>query len=230
MTRDRADLVGRAGRVAAVGGGAAIVAGLVQATIGSRISEWSGDKGQPLALGLLTIALGASAVLAARILRAATAPDDESLTAIVLWLAAVTVVCFSTVGRLWAIPGVLLATAAAIALAACGWHRFRSVVATHLLRGLLGILGAFEVLMAVSGASPVTVVAGVAAGGALIAAGILAVPGRRSTIAGLIVVTVPFAGLTWWTIVTPVLTLVALAIGLATTGHPTSIRTTPEGS
>ena len=201
MSRNQAQLSILAGRLAAIGARIAIVAGIAQATIGSRIPEWSGNKHQPVALGLLTVALGASVLVAARTLRAATAPSDETLTAITLWLALVALVCSTTVGRLWAIPGALILAAAGVTLAACGWHRFRSVVATHWLRGLLGVLGGFELLMAVSAAPAVSMAAGVVAGGAMIAV--------------LVAATVPFAALTWWTVVTPLLTVVAVAIGLA---------------
>jgi len=216
MSRDRERLSMLAARLAAIGARIAVVAGVAQVTIGNRIPEWSGNKDQPVALGLLTIALGVSILLAARLLRAETAPSDERITGIALWLALVAVLCSTTVGRLWVIPGSLITAAACVTLAACGWHRFRSVVASHWLRGLLGMLGAFELLMAVSAASAVTKAAGLAAGAALIAAAILTRSGSRTMIALLVAATVPFAALTWWTVVTPLLTVVALSLGLVT--------------
>ena len=183
MNRNRAQLSILAGRLAAIGARTAIVAGIAQATIGSRIPEWSGNKHQPLALGLLTIALGASALVSARTLRSATAPGDETLAAVTVWLALVALVCSTTVGRLWTIPGAFLLAATGATLVACGWHRFRSVVAAHWLRGLLGVLGGFELLMTVSAAPAVTMAAGLVAGGALIAAAILTRPGSKTMIA-----------------------------------------------
>jgi hypothetical protein len=109
----------------------------------------------------------------------------------------------------------LLLAAAGITLAACGWHHFRSEVATNWLRGLLGILGALELLMAVSAAPAHVLVAGLVAGGALIAAAVLAMPGRQMIVSGLVAATLPFAILTWWAIVTPLLTVVAFAVGVA---------------
>ncbi len=70
-----------------------------------------------------------------------------------------------------------------------------SVVAKNWLRGLLGILGALELLMAVSAAPP----------------------GRQTTVSLLVAASLPFAILTWWTIVTPLLTVIAFVIGVATT-------------
>jgi hypothetical protein len=219
MTRSSSQHLSVAGRLAAIGGVLGIAAGVAQTTIGSHIPDWSGNKGQPVALGLLTIVLSASALGAALTLRASAVPRVETLTAITLWLATVAVVCSTTVGRLWAIPGVLLLAAAGVMLAACGVQSFRSVVAWNWLSGLLGLLGAFELLMAVSAAPAATIATGLIAGSALIAAALLARPGRRMLVAVLLAATVPFAALTWWTIVTPLLTLVALAIGFAATSH-----------
>ena len=226
MTRARSQLL--AGRLAALGGSVGIAAGVAQATIGSHIPDWSGDKDQPVALGLLTVALGASVLVASRTLRTATMPRDETLAAITLWLTAVAAVCSTTVGRLWAIPGVLLLAAAGVTLTVCGWQRFRSVVATHWLRGLLGALGAFDLLMAISAAPKITVATGLVAGGALIAAAVVPRPGKRTMMAVLVAATLPFAVLTWWTIVTPLLTVVAFVIGFAATGR--NVRSTDAGT
>jgi hypothetical protein len=227
MSRSRSQLLSVAARLAAIGGSVGIAAGVAQATIGSRIPDWSGNKGNPVALGLLTIALSASAIVAARTLRTATTPRDETLSAITLWLATVAVICSTTVGRLWALPGVLLLAAAGVTLTACGWQRFRSVISTKWLWGLLGVLGVFELLMAVSAAPALTVAAGLVAGGVLIGAAILARPGRRTMTAALVAATLPFVAMTWWTIVTPLLTVVAFVIGFAATGR--SVRSTDAG-
>ena len=217
MTRSRLQLLTIAGRLGAIGAMVGVAAGITQATIGSRIPNWSGNKAHPVALGLLTVALSVSALVAARTLRTAPPPGNETLTAITLWFAVVAFVCSTTVGRLWAIPGVLVLAAAGVTLMAFGWHHFLSVVAKNWLRGLLGILGALELLMAVSAAPTITVATGLVAGGALIAAAVLTKPGRKTTVSLLAAASLPFAILTWWTIVTPLLTIVAFVIGVAAT-------------
>ncbi len=217
MTRTRSQLLAVAGRLGATGAIVGIAAGAVQSTIGSRIPNWSGNKSHPVALGLLTFALAVSALVAARTLRTAPTPRDETLSAITLWFAVVAFVCSTTVGRLWAIPGVLLLAAAGVTLVAFGWRHFVSVVERRWLRGLLGILGGLELLMAVSAAPTVTVAAGLVAGGALIAAAVLIKPGKQRTVSVLAAASLPFAIMTWWTIVTPMLTLVAFVIGVAAT-------------
>ena len=219
MTGSPSQLLRVSARLAAIGGSLGVVVGVVQATIGNRIPDWTGNKNSHVALGLLTFALGASVLVAARTLRAATVPRPETLAAITLWLAAVAMLCSTTVGRLWAIPGPLLLAAAGVTLAACGWQCFRTVVATNWLRGLLGLLGAFEILMAVRAAPATTLAAGLVAGGVLAAAAIFSRPGRRTMVLLLVAATSPFVASTWWTIVTPLLTVAALAIGLAATGR-----------
>jgi hypothetical protein len=217
MTRTRSHL-SVAARLARIGATLGILAGVVQATIGNRIPDWTGNKDSHVGLGLLTVALSASVlVIETRTLRASTVPGPETLTATTLWLAVVALLCSTTVGRLWAIPGALMLAAAGFTLAACGWPSFRAVVATNWLRGLLGVLGLLEILMAISAAAVTTVTAGVVAGGVLIAAAIMCKPSRRSMVIVLLAATLPFVALTWWTIVTPLLSVVALAVALTAT-------------
>jgi hypothetical protein len=213
----RRDLVPVAAYLATVGGSFAVLAGVVQATVGSRIPEWTGAKGQPVALGMLTIALGLTVVAAGRVLRSSSAPPSETLTAVTLWLVVVAIVCSTTVGRMWFVPGVLLIGGACCTFAACGWRALRRVVVERWLRGLLGVLGAFELLMAVSAAPATNLAAGLVGGAALIMAAVLGRPGRRTAVLLLVASTLVFVALTWWTIVTPLLTLVALSLGVAVT-------------
>jgi hypothetical protein len=224
MTRPSQRLLRPAARLTGIGGRLGILAGVVQAMIGHRIPDWSGNKGSHVGLGLLTVALSATALIAARTLRN-PAVRAEALAAITLGLVALALLCSTTVGRLWAIPGALLFAAAGITLAACGWTRFRTIVAANWLRGLLGLLGAFELLMAVAAGPPTTIAAGLVAGGALVVPAIISKPSRRTTVTVLVAATLPFVALTWWTIVTPLLSVVALAVGLAATRH--SARSAP---
>ena len=84
-------------------------------------------------------------------------------------------------------------------------------MADHWLFGLVGLLGLFEIFMALS-ARPRTVMAiGIFGGTALIVAALMA---KRREVLLAAVVTLPFAVVTWWTIVTPAVTIAVLAIGL----------------
>ena len=217
MIRSRSQLLTVSGRLGTIGATFGIAAGIAQASIGSRILAWTGNKAHPFALGLLTIGLSVSVLVAARTLRTAPPPRNETLTAITLWFAVVAFVCSTTVGKLWAISGVLVLAAAGVTLMACGWHHFRNAVANNWLRGLLFTLGAFELVMAVSAAPSMTVAAGLVAGGVVIAAAFLTKRGRKTTVSLLVMASLPFAILTWWTVVTPMLTTVAFVIGVAAT-------------
>ncbi len=75
---------------------------------------------------------------------------------------------------------------------------------------LLSVLGGVEMLMAASAAPAPTVVAG-AVGGVVV--GVAAWVPRRGRRIGLVVAgSVPLAALTWWSVVTPLLAVVAIGI------------------
>ncbi|MEO5899804.1 MAG: hypothetical protein ABIR68_06685 [Ilumatobacteraceae bacterium] len=208
-----------AARLATVGGCLGVVAGVVQATAGSRLPQWTGNKDSPFALGLLTMVLSISVVVVvARSVAKRPPLRPEALSAIALWFMVVAVLCSTTVGWLSVVPAALILIAAGAAIAGLGWRAFTTVVRTHWLRGLLCLLGGFELLMAVSAAPVVTIVAGLVAGGALITAAIIR-PDRRTASLLLVAASLPFAALTWWTIVSPSLTVTALVICLSTPDH-----------
>ena len=94
-----------------------IAAGITQWAVGNEIPEWTGDKLHPVQLGIITIALSliamAAVVFAHR--NPTISPRARVALAAVILLAAV--VCFTTVGRLWYVPGPLLIIAAGFLLA-----------------------------------------------------------------------------------------------------------------
>ena len=81
------------------------------------------------------------------------------------------------------------------------------------LRVLVSVLGAYEILLALS-ARPAIAALGVVGGLLVVAAPWAA---RRSTgwsVALLLLGTLPFAVLTWWSLIVPFVAVLALAIGL----------------
>ena len=187
-----------------------VLAGLVQATAGSDIADWTGSKASPAALGLLTVALSGLAGGAALTLRRADTRAGGRLAAAAV-IAVTGLVCFTTVGRLWLVPGPLLLIGALLTVE--HWKEASAMVRRDWLHILIAALGGCELLMA-AGASPMAMAVGGAGGIALIVAAWV-VRGSRLYGAGLMVLgTVPFAVVAWTALV-PVLLLLVTA-GLAT--------------
>ncbi len=203
------------------GAALAAVAGLVQATVGSRIPSWTGDKADPGPLGALTIALGAVAGVAAAVL---TGPRRSGSVRVAAGgaLALVCLVGATTVGALWVLPGTLLAIG--LVASVDDWRGLVATIRHEWCRVLLVALGCCELLMIVR-ARPHLAVLGAVAGGALVAAAVSRP--RRSTMALAIVATLPFAVLAWTALVPPMVTaaavLVAVGIRTANVGSPARI-------
>lgn len=92
-------------------------------------------------------------------------------------------------------------------------REFRAVASAYWLRVLLSLLGCFQLLMAVTAAPVTTLVIGVAGGLAVLASWFPA--GARTRLLLVTAGTVPFAVLTWSSMVTPLLALMAIAIRVA---------------
>jgi hypothetical protein len=182
-----------------------LVAGTLQALVGARIPEWAGAKQAPGSLGLLTIALSLLAGYAAhRQARRGTAPGCRAACTAALLVPGL--LCFSTVGRLWYLPGPLLLIAGFSSVDSL--RDTIAMISRNWLRALLALLGAAELLMA-GGAAPVLMAVGAVGGAALVTAA--AVARTPSALLALVVLgTVPFALLAW-TAVVPVVLLLAAA-------------------
>lgn len=93
-----------------------VAAGLTQLVAGSTIPAWSGHKLDTTGLGITTIVLSLVVGVGLRHLRRAL-PRWERVAALLLALACAGL-CFTTVGRLWYLPGPLLIAAAMLAFSA----------------------------------------------------------------------------------------------------------------
>jgi len=187
------------------------VAGLVQATLGAVIPDWTGDKLAPVGLGLLTVGLAAVALLAARrFLRAELSPGPRAAWA--LASAGPGLLCLSTVGVLAWAPAVLLVAAAVLAVADGPGDSARAVAA-HWPQVLLSALGGFQLLMAAA-APPWVMAVGAVSGTALVLAAWL--PARPAVRVGLVLLgTVPLAVVGWYALVPLLVAAVALPITAA---------------
>jgi hypothetical protein len=204
-----------AGRLGGAGAALGVVAGGVQASVGARIPSWTGDKLQPVQLGLLTVALSLLAAAAAqRQTRVATPAGIRAVCALALLIPGL--LCFSTVGRLWYLPGPMLLLAAAVSL-----DRPRdtaTLVARNWLSCLLGVLGVAEALMAVS-ARPLPLAVGTVGAVALLAAALRG-PGRRHFAALVVAGTVPFGAVAWTAVVPVALAVLAAAVAVTVSLFP----------
>ena len=88
-----------------------LLAGLTELAIGSQILPWIGNKGQPAVLGLVTMLLSGMALGATISAHTLKNPSNDQKVAIFLGVFLPAMICFTTVGRLWYLPGLLLVTA-----------------------------------------------------------------------------------------------------------------------
>jgi hypothetical protein len=196
-----------------------VAAGLTQATVGDQIPQWTGAKQSPLALGLLTVALSLLAGLAA-VRQRGPGLSAGARAACALGLAGPGLLCLTTVGRLWYLPAVLLLAAGALTI---GSRRDMAATLTaHWWRILLGALGGCQLLMS-AGAAPASMVVGALGGTALVAAAWLDPQPRWRSWALVAIGTIPFAALTWVSVVPLLLTAEAFAIAAV---QPTRARAT----
>jgi hypothetical protein len=187
-----------------------VVAGTVQATVGSQIPQWTGAKASPVALGLLTIGLSLLAGWAA--LRQRTGGLSAwARTACALALIGPGLLCLSTVGRLWYPSAILMVVAGIMTIDS--WPDTVRAFAADWLRVLLTALGGFEILMA-AGASPVLMAVGAVGGVTLIAAAWYRTARRGVLVCMIVAGTVPFAALAWTGIVPVLLAAVAIVVAI----------------
>jgi hypothetical protein len=207
------------------GGALGVVAGIVQATVGPRIPEWTGDKASPVALGLLTIGLSAVAGFAA-VRQRAPGLSVWGRAVCALGLIGPGLLCLSTVGRLWYPSAILLLLAGMMTIDS--WRATARAFADDWFRVLLTALGGFEMLMA-AGAAPITMAVGAVGGVALIAAAWLRTA-PRGVVVGLIAVgTVPFAALAWSAVVPLLLAVVVVVVAVPVVREGFSPLTSSRG-
>jgi hypothetical protein len=85
-----------------------MLAGLVEMSIGTQIRPWIGDKENPVVLGIVTLFLSGIAFVSMIIASKRDALTNDGKLAIFLGVFLPAAICFTTVGRLWYLPGILL--------------------------------------------------------------------------------------------------------------------------
>jgi hypothetical protein len=219
-----------AGQLALAGAALGVLAGLLELTIGPSIRDWVGNKQDTTRLGLTTAILSAVALAGASALRQPRDRLAGRRVAVTLALLIPALICFTTVGRLWYLPGALLLAAGALVLA--GTRREEFAVAFDQRRwrvGLLIVCGAYYVFLGAT-ALGLAGVLGIL-GGVLIWAAARAAPTSPPTAHTLLLGgALPFAAATWWSIITPLIAVLTVVIGRGVIRHagPAAGATQPE--
>jgi hypothetical protein len=208
-------LAQRAVLLGVVGGTLGVTAGLVELVAGPMMREWVGNKQDTTRLGIATVVLAAIALASALALVRRTTASAPQRFALALGLLLPGLICFTTVGRLWYLPGALLVTAGAI-VAAGGWGERRTIAVAaerNWAAVLLVVLALLYVFLAAT-ALGLAGVLGMAGGLAILA--LLAMHSkipRPLALVLLVIATLPFAVLTWWSMATPLTGLLLVTVG-----------------
>ena len=218
-----------------VGGALGTLAGVVELTVGASIRSWIGDKHDPTRLGLVTVALSLVALASALALlrRPGGSPARRAVLGFGLLLPGA--ICFTTVGRLWYVPGALLVAAGMLTLAALRREAgaVLAVAARNWIALLTGILGLLYLALGLT-AQGLAGAFGIAGGLATIALITtrerLPLP-RPLALGFLVAALAPFALATWWSIVTPLLALLTTSTATPALNHPAHLarRADPAG-
>lgn len=214
----------RAGQLALAGASMGVLAGLLELTIGPSVLDWVGNKQDTTRLGLTTAILSAVALVAAATLRRPRGRVAGRRVAIALALVIPALVCFTTVGRLWYLPGALLLAAGALVLAGTRRREFAAAFdERHWRVGLLVACGACYVFLGAT-ALGVTGVLGILGGALIWAAARTARRSPRVAYALLLGGAMPFAAATWWSVITPVIAVLTIVIGRGVIRHADPAR------
>lgn len=180
-----------------------------------QIRSWTGGKNDTTSLGLVTILLAAIAFVAALAVLLGRARSAQGRLAAAVGLLVPGAICFTTAGRLWYLPGSLLVAAGVaivIELRRDAWRLIESLERNWavLLAAVLALVYLFLGVVAHGLAGTLGVAGGLLA--------LLLLAWREGMRAGparalLVVAALPFAAVTWWSAVTPLIGLLLLAVG-----------------
>ena len=203
-----------AGTLAAAGAGFGILAGIIDVAVGSTIRDWVGNKLDTTTLGAGTIALSAVALVAVIAWQRPGGRNDGRRLATVLTLAVPAAICFTTIGRLWYIPGLLLLAASVLILFTTSRRELTDAVDEHRWRiGLTALLGGYYVFLGADALPKAPGLVGIFSGLAVWLALWVAPHAHRLAVGLLVVGALAFAIVTWWSVITPIIAILLLTIG-----------------
>jgi nucleotide-binding universal stress UspA family protein len=175
----------------------------------------------PTPLGLVTIILSAIALASAVAWERRGGRVGDRRLATVLAFLVPAGVCFTTIGRLWYLPGALLIIAGVLVVGASARGELSHAVSRHhWLNGLTALLGGYFLFLGGDALPKAVGVLGILGALAIWTALLGTRRSHRVRLILLAVGALPFALATWWSVVTPVIALLVLTIG------PRAIRPT----
>ena len=104
-------------RLGTWGAALGMLAGIVELSVGAHIRPWIGNKENPFVLGWVTLLLSGLAWITVRIASKHDPHTADGKLAAVLGVLVPAGVCFTTVGVLWYLPGILLSVSAFLLMA-----------------------------------------------------------------------------------------------------------------
>lgn len=207
-----------------IGGALGVTVGTVELAFGSSIRSWVGNKYDTVGLGAATIALATIAFATATLLRHPPSTPARRF-AVALALIVCGGICFTTAGRLWWLPGSLICGAGLLTM----WSlrsvagAIRDTVVERWLHMLLFVVGGYLVALGATVVDSRHWVGGLGLAGGLAVAG-LAVADRHLprhwVPAGVALAVTPVVALTWWSLITPVIALAAVALAAGADRRP----------
>jgi hypothetical protein len=208
-----------AARLALAGASLGVLVGLLELTIGPSIRDWVGNKQDTTRLGLTTTVLSAVALAAGVAVWRAHDGVVARRVAVGLGLLMPALICFTTVGQLWYLPGPLLLTAGALVLAGTRRQEFAAALdERHWRVGLLLACGAYYVFLGATALGVIGVL-GILGGVCIWAAARAAPQTPRAAYCFLLAGALPFALATWWSAVTPLIAVLAVILGHGVIRH-----------
>jgi hypothetical protein len=228
---DRHTTIDRVAAYLAVAGATlGIIAGLIDIAVGASIRDWVGDKLHTTTLGVATVILSALALLAAVGWLRPGGRASERRLATALALLLVGCICFTTIGRLWFLPGALLLVAGVLILATSSRYELTDAVDEHRWRvGLTAVLGGYYVFLGADALPKAAGVVGILSGLAIWGALRIAPWSLRLAVGMLMVGALAFAIVTWWSVITPIIAILVLTIGRGAL-RPRNVHGRPWGA
>lgn len=141
-------------QIGKLGSALGVLAGLTELSIGTDILPWIGNKENPVVLGLTTLLLSTIAFVSVSSANKHIHLTNDRKLALFFGIFIPAAVCFTTVGRLWYVPGTLL-LATSLLLGHGFWFGHAKISSTKIISRkfgadqIIGVIGSLFILVSV---------------------------------------------------------------------------------